>query len=111
LAVAARSPIERLIAFKKECGWRALKLYSDATGEFRKHYYAMTADGSDDAAFKVFTRRGSIHHLWAGEMGSETSDPGQDPRGAPDLMPLWTILDTTPEGRGEDWYPRLSYDR
>lgn len=22
--------------------------------------------------------------------------------------PLWTILDTTPEGRGKDWYPRLS---
>jgi hypothetical protein len=27
-------------------------------------------------------------------MGSETADPGQDPRGAPDLMPIWTILDT-----------------
>ena len=38
-----------------------------------------------------------------------TADPGQDPRGAPDLDPLWTILDTTPEGRGKDWYPRLSY--
>jgi predicted dithiol-disulfide oxidoreductase (DUF899 family) len=29
---------------------------------------------------------------------------GQDPRGAPDLMPLWTILDVTPEGRCTDWY-------
>ena len=28
---------------------------------------------------------------------------------APDLMPIWTILDTTPEGRGKDWYPKLSY--
>ena len=27
--------------------------------------------------------------------------------GAPDLMPLWTILDSTPEGRGSDWYPKL----
>lgn len=33
-------------------------------------------------------------------MGSATADTGQDPRGAPDRMPLWTILDTTPEGRG-----------
>jgi len=32
-------------------------------------------------------------------MGSNTADPGQDPRGAPDRMPLWTILDNTPEGR------------
>jgi predicted dithiol-disulfide oxidoreductase (DUF899 family) len=112
LAVVARSPIERLIAFKRERGWRALRLFSDTTGEFSKDYYAITDDGGDDAAFNVFTRRdGSLHHFWAGEMGSETSDPGQDPRGAPDLMPLWTILDTTPEGRGTDWYPRLDYDK
>jgi predicted dithiol-disulfide oxidoreductase (DUF899 family) len=58
----------------------------------------------------VFTRRdGTLRHFWSGEMGPETADPGQDPRGAPDLMPLWTILDSTPEGRGTDWYPRLEY--
>jgi len=33
-------------------------------------------------------------------MNGASSDPGQDPRGAPDPMPLWTILDVTPEGRG-----------
>ena len=60
--------------------------------------------------YNVFTRRdGSIRHFWAGEMGPSTADPGQDPRGAPDFDPLWTILDTTPEGRGKDWYPCLSY--
>ena len=37
-------------------------------------------------------------------MNAASADPGQDPRGAPDLMPLWTILDVTPEGRGTDWY-------
>jgi predicted dithiol-disulfide oxidoreductase (DUF899 family) len=42
-------------------------------------------------------------------MGSKTADPGQDPRGAPDLDPLWTMSDTTPEGRGTDWYPKLEY--
>jgi hypothetical protein len=26
-------------------------------------------------------------------------------------MPLWTILDTTPEGRGTDWYPKLNYPK
>ena len=29
LAVVARSPIERLVAFKKERGWRHLRLFSD----------------------------------------------------------------------------------
>ncbi|MDC6134407.1 DUF899 family protein, partial [Burkholderia gladioli] len=32
-----------------------------------------------------------------------------DPRGAPDLMPIWTVLDMTPAGRGGDWYPKLDY--
>ena len=110
LAVVARSPIERLIAFKRERGWRHLKLYSDVTGEFSRDYHALGDGGSDDAAFNVFTRRdGTIRHFWSGEMGFATADPGQDPRGAPDLMPIWTILDTTPEGRGTDWYPKLEY--
>ena len=72
---------------------------------------ALTEDGGDDAAFNVFTRRDgdTIRHFWGGEMNGASADPGQDPRGAPDLMPIWTILDVTPEGRGTDWYPKLNY--
>jgi predicted dithiol-disulfide oxidoreductase (DUF899 family) len=110
LAVIARSPIERLLAFKQQRGWRDLPLYSDVTGEFSADYHAIAPDGSDIPGFNVFTRReGTIRHFWSGEMGSAQADPGQDPRGAPDLMPLWTILDATPEGRGSDWYPQLQY--
>ena len=61
-------------------------------------------------AYNVFSRRdGTIRHFWAPEGGSEIADPGQDPHMAPDLNPLWTILDTTPGGRGADWYPSLRY--
>ncbi len=110
LVVIARSPIERLVAFKKERGWQHLRLYSDVSGDYTRDY--VSADDADIPAFNVFTRRdGSIRHFWSGEMGAETADPGQDPRGAPDLMPLWTILDSTPEGRGSDWYPKLSYPK
>jgi predicted dithiol-disulfide oxidoreductase (DUF899 family) len=110
LAVIAGSPIERLVAFKKERGWRNLELYSDPSGEFSRDYHALLPDGSDTAGFNVFTRRdGAIRHFWSGEMGFETADPGQDPRGAPDLMPLWTVLDSTPEGRHPTWYPKLDY--
>ena len=108
LVMVARSPIERLLAVKKERGWHHLRLYSDLDGDFTRDY--VSADDADVPGFNVFTRRdGSIRHFWSGEMGSSTADPGQDPRGAPDLMPLWTILDSTPEGRGGDWYPKLDY--
>jgi predicted dithiol-disulfide oxidoreductase (DUF899 family) len=110
MAVIARSPIERLLSFKRERGWHHLPLYSDMSGNYSRDYHALGKDGSDNAAFNVFTRRdGVIRHFWSEEMGSATADPGQDPRGAPDLMPLWTVLDATPEGRAADWYPKLSY--
>ncbi|WP_109126657.1 DUF899 family protein [Dyella sp. C11] len=112
LAVIARSPIERLLAFRKERGWNDLPLYQDINGQFSRDYYAIGDDGGDNPAFCVFTRRdGHIRLFWAGEMGMETADPGQDPRGAPDLMPIWTILDCVPEGRGGNWYPKLDYER
>lgn len=110
LAVVARSPIERLVAFKKERGWRHLKLYSDMSGDYTRDY--VSPDDADEPAFNVFTRRdGKMRHFWSGEMFAVTADPGQDPRGAPDPMPLWTILDSTPEGRGSDWYPELTYPK
>ena len=110
LVVTARSPIERLVAFKQERGWQNLRLYSDLVGSFTSDY--VSAKDEDVPAFNVFTRRdGTIRHFWSGEMGSSTADPGQDPRGAPDLTPLWNILDCTPEGRGTEWYPTLTYDR
>ena len=110
LVMVARSPIERLLAVKKQRGWRHLGLYSDLEGDFTRDY--VSADDADVPGFNVFTRRdGSIRHFWSGEMGGSTADPRQDPRGAPDLMPLWTILDSTPEGRGVDWYPSLHYGK
>jgi predicted dithiol-disulfide oxidoreductase (DUF899 family) len=108
LVAIARSPIDRLVTSKKARGWRHLKLYSDVSGNYTRDY--VSAADADVPGFNVFTRRdGTIRHFWSGEMGSETADPGQDPRGAPDLMPLWTILDSTPEGRETDWYPKLKY--
>lgn len=108
LVVVARSPIKRLLAFKEQRGWRNLRFYSDARGDYTRDY--VSAEDADMPAFNVFSRRdGKIRHFWSGEMGPVTADPGQDPRGAPDLMPLWTVLDCTPEGRGSDWYPKLSY--
>lgn len=109
-AVIARSSIEKLKAFKAERGWQHLPLYSDVSQDFSRDYHAIAPDGGDIPQFIVLTRRdGTIRLFWAGEMGGKTADPGQDPRGAPDLMPLWTILDSTPEGRGAEWYPRLDY--
>jgi predicted dithiol-disulfide oxidoreductase (DUF899 family) len=107
-AMMARSPIDRLVAAKQARGWTNLKVYSDTSGDFTREY--VSADDADVPGYTVFTRQdGTIRHFWSGEMSTEMADPGQDPRGAPDMDPLWAILDTTPEGRGSDWYPKLEY--
>ena len=110
LAVIARSPIERLMAWKRERGWKNLQLFSDVTGAYVRDYLGLTPEGEEVPALNVFTRRdGTIRHFWSGEMTQ--ADPGQDPRGAPDPAPLWMVLDCTPEGRGGDWYPSLTYEK
>lgn len=110
-AVIGRSPIDKLVAFKKERGWRHLRMYSSNGNTFNRDYADEDPEGGDVPAFNVFTRSGgTVRHFWGAEMGPWTADPGQDPRGAPDVMPIWTVLDMTPGGRGSDWYPKLEYD-
>lgn len=109
LAVVARSPIQRLQEFRQQRGFANLPFLSDASGDYTRAY--VHPEDADVPGFSVFVRdNGAIRHFYSHEMNGEMADPGQDPRGAPDIDPLWLMLDWTPEGRGKDWYPKLSYD-
>ena len=56
----------------------------------------------------VFARRdGEIFHTWGSEMLYARLDG--HPRHVDSLWPLWNLFDLTPEGRGEDWHPKLEY--
>jgi predicted dithiol-disulfide oxidoreductase (DUF899 family) len=106
LAVVARSPYQRTAAYGRERGWRNLKLYSDPGGDFTEDFVGER--DADMPAYTVFCRKdGTIRHFYSSEGSFEMADPGQDPHNAPDMNPLWILLDTTPEGRGTDWYPKL----
>ena len=108
IAFTARSPIERLVEAKAARGWRDLPVYSDGDGDFTRDY--VSADDADIPAYNVFIRRdGEVRHFWSDEITGDMADPGQDPRGAVEMDPLWLLLDTTPEGRGTDWHPELTY--
>jgi predicted dithiol-disulfide oxidoreductase (DUF899 family) len=111
LVVVARSPIETLVAWKREHGWKALRLYSDLTGDYSRDYFGVLPDGSEVPALNIFSRRdGTVRLFWAAEMTDSCADPGQDARGTPvSYAPLWHMLDTVPEGRPADWYPSLAY--
>ncbi len=112
VAVLGRSPVERQIAFAVERGWRNLRFYQMVGDD-----YALAVGGLDpesgweNPVLAVYRRDddGTVRLFWMGEITGEMADPLQDPRGAPDLAPLWLALDLTPEGRGTDWYPKLGY--
>ena len=108
VAFVARSPLERLVEAKRARGWTDIPVYSDSDGAFTRAY--VSAEDEDMPGLTVFTRKdGTVRHFWSGEISGEMKDPGQDPRGQPEMDPLWLLLDTTPSGRGADWYPKLSY--
>lgn len=108
LAVVARSPYERIAAYGSERGWKHLRLYSDPSGDFTKDYVGDR--DADMPAYTVFSRAdGTVRHFYSAEGNAQMADPGQNPHNAPDMNPLWILLDTTPEGRGTDWYPKLAY--
>ncbi|WP_306228982.1 DUF899 family protein [Mangrovibrevibacter kandeliae] len=108
-AVIGRSPVARQLEFARERGWRNLTFYQCVGDDFPRDYRGLAPDGSEWPALDVWVRRdGRVRHVWAPEAAG-TQDPGQDPHLAPDPMPLWTILDLTPGGRGTDWYPKLEY--
>ena len=43
------------------------------------------------------------------ELLFESPEPGRGPRHGDTIDPLWNLFDLTPEGRGDHWYPDLTY--
>jgi predicted dithiol-disulfide oxidoreductase (DUF899 family) len=109
--VITKAPLERLIAFAKERGWRNLRLLSAAGNNFKRDYLAESAEGIQLPLITVFHREGDeIRHSWSSEMIFAGSDPGQDPRHNGTIEQMWNVIDLTPEGRPNDWHEQLDYD-
>lgn len=109
LAVAARSPIERVERFARDRGWRHLRLLSSANNTYHPDYFGEDEDGSQWPMANVFVRRdGAVHHFWGSELMFRLLENGNT-RHVDLLWPLWNVFDLTPEGRGETWYPKLRY--
>lgn len=110
-AIVAKAPLDRLITFARERGWRHLRLPSAAGNSFKRDFKAETPDGGPLPMMTVFHRgKDGIRHFWSSEMTYSDPDPGQDPRQNGTVEPLWNIFDLTPEGRPSDWIEQLHYD-
>lgn len=125
LYAVAKSPIARLAAWAHGRGWNHLELLSTAGNDYDARYYGDTGaltpemraergykDGEnwDEPMLNVFVKDGgTIRHFWGSEMVFAPEDPGQHHRGLDFMDPVWGLLDTTPEGRGKDFFPKVDY--
>jgi predicted dithiol-disulfide oxidoreductase (DUF899 family) len=108
-AVAAKSPLPRILTFARERGWRRLRLLSSAGNRYNADYHAETPEGVQRPMLNVFHRDGdTIRHFWASELLYAPSDRGQDPRHVGTLEPVWNLFDLTRDGR-PGWDEQLSY--
>jgi predicted dithiol-disulfide oxidoreductase (DUF899 family) len=110
LVIVVTTPIEPVVAFARERGWRHLRLVSCATNRFKRHYHGESENGAQMPMLNVFEREGSVvRHVWSSELLVAPADPGQDPRHVGLLEPLWNLFDVTREGRPSDFDEQLSY--
>jgi predicted dithiol-disulfide oxidoreductase (DUF899 family) len=110
LVVIAKSPLPRIVEFARSRGWANLELLSSENNHYNRDYHGETADGSQMPMLNVFVKRdGTIRHFYGTELLYAKEEKGQNARHVDSIWPLWNLLDFTPEGRGSDWYPKLSY--
>jgi predicted dithiol-disulfide oxidoreductase (DUF899 family) len=110
LAVIAKAPIERVLAFARERGWRRLRLLSSAGTTYNRDYLAESPEGHQRPMLNVFHRDGdTIRHFWGSELFYAPMEPGQDTRHVGTLEPVWNLFDLTREGRRPDWDEQLRY--
>ncbi len=109
-AVVARSPIERFREHARSRGWRRARLLSSSGNTFNADYHAENADGTQNPLAHVFVSKdGLVRHSYTTELLFAPTEDGQSPRHIDPMWPLWNVLDLTPEGRGQDWWPQLQY--
>ena len=109
-AVVAKTPIERLLTFARERGWRRLRLLSSEANDYNRDYHGESAEGHQQPMLNVFQRDGDVvRHFWGSELFFAPTDPGQETRHVGTIEPLWNLLDLTPQGRPPNWDEQLRY--
>ena len=107
--MVATAPLEQILTFADERGWRRLQLLSSAANTYNRDYLAETVEGAQRPMLNVFHRDGEvIRHFWGSELLYAPTDPGQEPRHVGTLEPLWNLFDLAPKGR-PNWDEQLDY--
>ncbi|HEX3251759.1 MAG TPA: DUF899 family protein [Pyrinomonadaceae bacterium] len=106
-AVVAAADPAALRTHARNRGWNKLRLLSAGDNTFKYDLGSEDAEGHQDSTISVFTRDsdGTLRHFYSGHpwLAEDIKERGID-----ELIPVWNVLDLTPQGRGT-WYASLDY--
>jgi len=108
LVIVAAADPSSLRKHARRQGWDRLRLLSTAEGStFKYDLGGEDGEGNQDSTLTVITRdaEGKLRHFYTGHprVAPEIKERGLDL-----LIPVYNVLDLTPQGRG-DWYASLNY--
>jgi predicted dithiol-disulfide oxidoreductase (DUF899 family) len=106
-AIVAAADPATLRAHARNRGWDKLRLLSAGDSTFKYDLGSEDREGHQDSTISVFTRDsdGTLRHFYSGHprLGEDIKERGID-----ELIPVWNMLDLTPQGRGT-FYASLEY--
>jgi predicted dithiol-disulfide oxidoreductase (DUF899 family) len=107
LAIVAAADLPALRAHARDRGWYRLRLLSAGESTFKYDLGSEDEEGDQQPTISVFTRDagGAVHHRYTGHqyLAEDIHERGVDL-----FMPVYHVLDLTPQGRG-DFYAELTY--
>lgn len=106
-AIVGAGPFDALQQWASSRGWDNLRLFTDGS-TFKRDLGSEDVKGNQDSLITVFRQTGDGNVVLFYGAHPHMSDDIHE-RGIDLLTPVWNMLDLTPEGRGEDWYPSTSY--
>jgi predicted dithiol-disulfide oxidoreductase (DUF899 family) len=108
LVVVAAADPAAIAAHATSRGWSNLRMLSAGDSTFKYDLGSEDADGTQIESVSVFTLGddGRVRHVYS--KGAQMADDRRE-RGIDLLTPVWSLLDLTPNGRPQNWYPALHY--
>ncbi len=107
VAIVAAAELGPLRSHARARGWDDLLLLSAGSSTFKLDLGSEDDEGNQAPMVSVLTQGpdGGVRHFYSGtpQLCEESSERGIDL-----LCATWSLLDLTPEGRG-DWYASLTY--
>ncbi len=111
VAIVAKHSLDRIHEFAVSRCWDRFRLLSSANNTYNTDYFGETDAGQTTMANVFVRNNGEIRHFWGTEMSFANAIEGGNMRHLDQAWAMWNVLDMTPGGRGEQFYPALSYGK